>query len=295
MNLTGVLLVTISCITHSLWNLQAKKKSDQPHFLFWMLVTVSMILAIPSLGISLWRPLPLSFWLYGLAAGFCMGVYFYALSTAYLHGDLSLVYPLARATPLFLLTWTSIVMGVQYDILGYLGIALVVLGTVLLPLFTGSGWKRWLNKGNLWAVLSAIATCGYSLCDKGAMDVIDQTYQPLIDRSANALVYLWFEFSIGAISLLLIYNIIRQTPSSAQWRLHTRGALPVALLNIFTYGLVLYAMMTNEVLYVVGFRQLGILFGVFLGITVLKENQGVVGRIAGAIAITAGLILIALA
>ncbi len=119
MNLTGILLVTLSCITHSLWNLQAKKKSDQPHFLFWMLVTVSLILAIPSLGIGLWRPLPLSFWL---------------------------------------------------------------------------------------------------------------------------------------------------------------------------YGLVLYAMMTNEVLYVVGFRQLGILFGVILGIAVLKENQGVGGRVVGAIAITVGLI-----
>ena len=241
-----------------------------------------------------WMPLPFACWVLGVKSGAFIGLYFASLSMAYRLGDMSIIYPLARSAPLFLLTWTAIVMGVRFDVYGYIGVGLVGLGAVVLPMFTGLGWRRWFNMANLWAMVTALATTGYSLCDHAAMNIIEKNYAGTFDHVARSVCYLWIQFSFGWVVLSVLLLCTKRRP---QWRgrSFTTTAALVGGLMVLTYCLVLLALMTNEVSYVVGFRQLSVVIGVVLGIIYFHEREGMLGRLAGAGIITVGLVLISVA
>jgi drug/metabolite transporter (DMT)-like permease len=163
MNPIGIVLVAISCVSHSSWNLLAKRNVQQGDFFWWMLLAITVALALPG-AVGLWFfPLPPRCVALVGGSSLFIGCYFAALSMSYRRGDMSIIYPLARSVRLFLLAWMAILMGEQFDAYGYFGIALVVIGAVVLPMVTGRGWGRWFNSGNLWAMAPALATTGYSL------------------------------------------------------------------------------------------------------------------------------------
>ena len=197
-------MVAISCISHSSWNLIAKRNVQQGDFFWWSLFCVMSALLLPVMIGLWWMPLPFACWVLGVKSGAFIGLYFASLSMAYRLGDMSIIYPLARSAPLFLLTWTAIVMGVRFDVYGYIGVGLVGLGAVVLPMFTGLGWRRWFNMANLWAMVTALATTGYSLCDHATMNIIEKNYAGTFDHVARSVCYLWIQFSFGWVVLSLL-------------------------------------------------------------------------------------------
>jgi drug/metabolite transporter (DMT)-like permease len=295
MNTIGIILVTVSCITHSTWNLLAKRRSQQPDFFWWMLLTIGVVMALPAAGLLARWPLPAACWGYGLASGGFLGLYFFALLAAYRRGDLSLIYPLARSAPLVLLAWTGLVMGVRYDGWGYAGVALIMLGAFVLPLHGAGGWRRWFNAGTAWAAVTAVATAGYSFCDHQAMAVVHATSADLPATMGRSLAYLWIQFGSGGLVLWVFLAVAGRRPGRATWRANKGTVVAVAVLNIATYTLILLAMMTNKVTYVVAFRQMSIVLGVLLGLLVLHERRGAAMRLTGAAIICGGLVMVAIA
>ena len=295
MTFTGIVLVAISCFTHSGWNLLAKRQAGQNDFFWWVLLAITGGLAVPCVaGLGILAP-PLRFWLLALGSGACLSVYFASLAMSYRRGDLSIIYPVARSAPVFILAWTEIFLGVRHNAPGYAGLGLIVLGAVMLPLWTGTGWNRWLNPGNFWALVTALATSGYSICDHAAMGIVRAASVSTPVLVGGAICYLWLQFSIGLVLLTALLWPTVCRPRAASLRTCGRDAVLVAALNALTYTLVLLAMMTSKVTYVVAFRQFSIVLGVLMGITILGERKGALSRLVGATIITSGLIMIALA
>ena len=93
-------LVLVSAVTHATWNLLAKRSGADTAFLFVVYVVGAVayapfaiaivVIAMPALG-----PLALGF---VAVSVLLQTVYFATLTAGYRAGDLSLVYPLARAT-----------------------------------------------------------------------------------------------------------------------------------------------------------------------------------------------------
>ncbi|BET68504.1 hypothetical protein ASA1KI_34220 [Opitutales bacterium ASA1] len=76
------------------------------------------------------------------------------------------------------------------------------------------------------------------------------------------------------------------------WREHRRWVLGVALLAPAAYILVLTAMRLTPVSYIAPAREIGILFGAFLGVRLLREAHGY-RRVAAAALVVCGVIALA--
>lgn len=289
------MLVTVSCFTHAWWNLLAKRAAHRADFLWWMILTMGVALAGPGVAGLVVFPLPAECLAWSVASGAFLGLYFTSLTMAYRNGDLSIVYPLARGGPIFMVTCAGIILGERYNVIGYAGLAIVLAGVLILPLRAGVGWRRWLNRGSLWALLTAVATSGYSLFDRAAMKAVHELGGGTLALGARSLSYEWLQFSVGMVVMALLAWPFSARPKRQTWRLHRRPIVTVAILNALGYALVLLAMQTNKVAYVIAFRQLSIILTVVLGVSLLHERRGMGHRLFGAAAIAAGLILVALA
>lgn len=62
-------------------------------------------------------------------------LYFLALGLAYKDGDLSVVYPLTRSSPMFVAILATLFLGEELTAWGVLGILLIFLGVYILGTF----------------------------------------------------------------------------------------------------------------------------------------------------------------
>src|ERR1700724_1456794 len=100
MEIGVILLLVLSALVHSAWNLLAKRSLDKQVFLWLGLVGSIAIFFLPF--VYLYRPFGWVGWVFILFSGLLEALYFLFLGSAYQQGDLSLVYPLARGSaPLF--------------------------------------------------------------------------------------------------------------------------------------------------------------------------------------------------
>ena len=78
------------------------------------------------------------------------------------------------------------------------------------------------------------------------------------------------------------------------WKESKKDIFIIVFLQNIGYGCFLMALTMSKVSYVVAFRQVGALFGAGMGVYFLKESYWKT-RIAGALILTLGLVLIGLA
>src|SRR5262249_22309389 len=125
-------LIVVSALTHALWNLLTKRSAQPLASLTWTLLGGSVVtgLRLWSLGEWVWPPEG-SYKLLVLG-GVAEAVYLYALSRAYVVGDLSLAYPISRGSaPPLVALWAAVLFGERLPWGGYLGIGLLVFGIML--------------------------------------------------------------------------------------------------------------------------------------------------------------------
>jgi drug/metabolite transporter (DMT)-like permease len=243
--------------------------------------------------------IPLSVWGLLILTGLCQTLYFMGLGGAYRNGDLSIVYPLARALPALLVAGVSISLGHkdQISIQCLLGATCVVAGCFVLPMqqFRDFRIDNYFNLSSLFALMAAVGTTGYSLCDDAALRQLRNLPQQDLTVWQITGVYAFFEgisTTFWMAFVTLPHRVVRKDVQSL-----LIGAWPHALLTgaiiIFTYALVLVSMaFVENVSYVVGFRQLSIPIGAVLGIVWLKEPAHSPKFLGLAILVT-GLVLIA--
>jgi drug/metabolite transporter (DMT)-like permease len=281
-------LVLLSALAHSSWNLLLKRSEDKEVFVWWLLVAASVTLA-PLGVVLLWlNPIQPPGWWLVLATVVLHTFYFVLLGRGYAQGDLSLVYPIARGMgPMLVPVLAVLVLGEEIHSLAVVGIIAIVVG-----IYTISWWgsfnqllRRPLtflsNGGTRYAVLTGLTIAVYALIDKRGVGYVQPflyMYLMTLGSAAGLAPYVLWQKQIAAIK--------------DEWRSNSRPIFIAGLLTFLAYGLVLTAFSLSRVSYVAPAREVGIVFGVLMGIFILKEPFGV-GRLLGSCLILAGLTLIA--
>ncbi|MBM4277290.1 MAG: hypothetical protein FJ130_05310 [Deltaproteobacteria bacterium] len=285
----SILLVLISALIHSSWNFFTKRGNFPVEFFFWVSLW-GVIFYLPffiSFEIlpSLFFKAPIELWWKVILSGIFEAVYFICLIKAYQVGDLSLIYPISRSAPLFTQVWAVLFIGEVFSETGFIGIGLVMLGLFVISLKefrlrpSSTAFSHLNIRPFLLALSAALASSIYSVIDKAAVEMIHPIY------------YLWL-INLSMSFFIGIYLLFGKEFSLRKvWEQSKKEILLVSLLQNAAYLLVLMAMTTSKVSYVVAFRQAGALFGALMGILLLKEAQWKT-RITGALILTLGLILI---
>jgi len=294
MTLQGIILVCLSAMCHATWNLLAKSGADPVAFmrkaLMWTTICYSPLFVV----MSFYVPYSATYVACMLGSGAMIGMYFFALSTAYRLGDLSIVYPLARSFPILILTFTVVVWAHPLSLAGLAGVLLIVGGCFLLPLRRfglGPGGLQaadYLHVASLWALLAALLTTGYSLVDKHAAVTIPA--DPSAIRLIAQVNYVYLQNVVAWVAIEAVSRILKQPRP----RIRSRAPLIAGLVFLVSYSLIMMALATNPVTYVVSFRQISIILAAVVSMIWIEKRFSYV-RLVAVVTIFAGLVLVAAA
>lgn len=166
-----VLLVLASATLHPLWNLLVKKNSDPQLGFLLLLSTTAACALIHGLAVGVdfavvFTVLPF------IALSICGQVIYGTCLTATLErGDLSIYYPVIRASPIFVVAASVLLLGKSYSLLILIGISMVMAGSFMLLYRRGSHYLED-PVTLLYALLALCGTGIYSLADAHLMQQI---------------------------------------------------------------------------------------------------------------------------
>ena len=271
-------LILVAAFIHASWNFLAKRAGGGAAFV-WLFAALSAVFYLPvAIGVCLWqRP-----YVGGIEALFLAGsavlhlFYFLLLQRGYAHGDLSVVYPVARGSGPMLATAAAVaVLGERPTVPALIGAALVIAGV-----FVISGGLQALRRGRAarsvgFGLATGVLIAGYTVWDKVSVSTL--LLPPiLVDYCSN----------LGRTVLLTPYALKHRDEVRSLWHRCRREAVWVALLTPLSYILVLTAMVFTPVSYVAPAREVSVLIAVALGAGLLSEGQ------AGRRMLAAGVIVI---
>jgi drug/metabolite transporter (DMT)-like permease len=283
-------LVLLSAFLHAVWSVAIKQSGDPLCFNLLQTWAAGVGLAIASFWIP-WSAIPSAVWWLLLITGPTHALYIYWMSRAYELGDLSLVYPIARSTPAFMPLVAVPLLGETLHPVGALGIAVVVGGIWLVHAGQGLRWLTLAEPASRFAFLTLAATVAYSLIDKAAMSNLAAAEWPSpLPRAIAYSLLLTAAHAISLAPLVLRARGARAMRDTA--RREIGRATLAAAISFVGYTLILRALETSLVSYVVAVRQSSVLFAVALGVFWLGERPSR-ARVLGATATVIGVVLIA--
>jgi drug/metabolite transporter (DMT)-like permease len=277
-------LLLIAAVIHATWNLLVKRAKEK-QVMMWLGLLVSIPICLP---VVLLAPINvLSVWPFILSSTIMEAIYYIVLIRAYENGDFSLVYPMARGTaPALLAVWATIFLSERPTLAGGIGIALLVLGLVVV------GGKVWwsLRKAtklstNALGMALGVALCIsiYSTIDGAAVQRVHPlTYTVIVIALAGATITpaVWLRYGSAAIR--------------AEWRVNWPRIVLVGVFILLAYTLVLQTFTMMPVNYAGAIREVSVVFAAFLGWRLLNEELGAI-RLVGSVLIFSGILVIALA
>ncbi len=284
-------LVLGSALLHALWSVAIKGSRDPLVFNLLQKVGPLLLLlaALPWVALEEISPLV---WKLFAATSVAHGLYFYWMSRAYEQGDLTLVYPIARSAPAFVPFLAAPALGEQVSAPGAAGIAAVVAGLWLVQTGRRPSWTSFAATGARFAYLTLLATIAYSLVDKAAMtELVRGPWSSTIPRPLFYCLVLYTGSAVLYVPLALRRVGVRAVARAAGSQIGP--ATLAAALGLVGYGLILKALETAAVSYVVAARQTSVIFALALGVLWLGESPGR-ARILGGLATFIGVATIAL-
>jgi drug/metabolite transporter (DMT)-like permease len=272
-------LVLVAAVFHAAWN-ALLKASENPLALAARAVTLGTVASLPPVAVA-WlvngRPgLPPAAWLLVVGSALLELAYFITLSTAYQRGELSVVYPIARGTaPLLAILVGLLLLGERLHLAAVFGIVCLLVGiwAVRRPANAGSALGP--------ALLTGVLIAAYTSLDRIGV------------RLGPPWLYGWLLWLFGAI-FLKAFTTIRRVPGS---RLTDEPAisLVVAVLMTAAYFMILFALSVAPLAIIAPLRESAIVLVTAWGIWRLGERRGAWVRVAGALAIVAGIALLTIA
>ncbi len=277
----AIFLVIMSGLLHAIWNLFAKQSLNKAVFL-WSIQWVAVFAFLPWALAGIWhRHIPLCGWLFLTVTVALHGIYVILLSRTYNAGDLSQVYPLMRGvSPLLVPLIGAFVLGERLSVLGWIGVAGVVVGIWVLGnwRFGNRTFEPRLAPKAVWLALTVgISVTAYTTFDKVSLHYIPAATLNGASNLGNLIALSWSAAQSGAIK--------------AEWRANWKTIILGGIISPGGYLLFLLALHMAPVAQLAPMREIGTVFGTILGILVLKETQGQ-RRIAAAGLIAAGVILL---
>ena len=294
MALTSIALILLSAFCHALWNFYSKSSKDTRILFFWC-GFYTIVIAFFGFGIK--QPvIPKPVWVYIVSSGLVHLLYILFLTHAYTVGEISFVYPIARAAPAFLPLFAFLFLKERISAQGLVGILCVIISIVLYQQRESriqfTAFLRYIREpDSLWAFATLASVIAYSLIDKQGMSEFHQysTDAPLW----RAVTYYLMENSISQAfyGLSCLIRFPRQQIVQIG-RTEWKRALTVVGLMLTSYTLILYVLMTEKVSYVTAVRQCSVIFVVLLGGYALKETY-IKRRFIAAVVMVFGIFLIA--
>lgn len=281
----AVSLVLGAALVHAGWNYLLKKSGGGIGFV-WLFAALSSLFYAPlAVGVVLLQDFHFTAEAFGFLAASALlhTAYYLLLDRGYRFGDLSVVYPLARATGPFLTVLVAItLLGERPGPVALAGAALVVGGAFFLAanparLRAAGAWRA-----VAFALLTGCMIASYTVVDKQAMSVA--LIPPILqDWGAN----------LGRVLVLTPLALRRKEQIKAAWAGQRKAVILVALLCPLSYILVLSAMVFTPVSYVAPAREISILFAALMGAHWLREGDAT-RRIAAAVTMALGVVALAL-
>jgi uncharacterized membrane protein len=285
-----IALVLLSALLHAGWSVTIKSSPDPLAFNLvqaWFAPLVGLAL-LPWIEIG---EIPLQLLGWSAVSGVAHAIYFYWLTRAFEQGDMSLVYPIARSAPAFVPLVAVPLLGESLTLGGASGIGVVVLGMWAVY---GRGA---LDRRNLWepgtryALLTLAASVAYSLLDKQGMAQMSEL--PWSSPLPRAVVfYLLLHATLVVVFTPLVLRKRSASALASAVRAELVRGSAASAVSFLGYGLILAALATAPVSYVVAVRQTSVLFAVVLSVAWLGERPGP-ARILGSVATVLGVGLIA--
>lgn len=264
MPLAGLALVLTAAICHATWNLFVKRLNAGPE-LIWLFSLVSAAIYGP---VALWiilveRPAIGGGDILFIAGSVALHLgYLLVLQTGYRKGDLSLVYPTARATgPLLSTTLAVLFLGETVTAQMALGAVIVVGGVLMLTGGVGPRGRH-VATSLAFGLATGLLIGSYTAWDAYTVAVL--AIPPLLLEYASI---------AGRVALLAPVARARRDDVRRLWQTHKHAIFAVALFNPLAYILVLYALTFTPVSYVAPVREVSVLLSVLAGSLILGEGQ----------------------
>ena len=288
MTAVALALVVFSAFVHASWNFLLKKSGGG----------AGLITAASALSLAIYAPIVLAaLWMQGgyafhpghlllmFGSGMIHTAYFLLLDRAYRSGgDLSIVYPLARATgPLLAIVIAVILLGERPGPTAIAGALLIGASALVL---TGNpfAWHR--GEARLavgFALLTGCMIAVYTVWDKASVATF--LIPPLL-----------YDWGTNAFRVMVLGPMtLRRNPGTitTAWRERRATVVAIALLSPLSYILVLTAMVFTPVSLVAPAREVSILFAALLGAHFLREGD-VARRSVAAVGMVLGIAGLAL-
>ena len=283
MSFFGFMLVLAAACCHATWNYFVKRINGGPE-LVWLFSLLAVLIYLP-LAIYILVTQEINFgvleFVFVIGSAALHLAYFLLLQLGYRKGDLSLVYPTARATgPLLSSSFAVLVLGEHLTLQIFIGGLAIIIGIVFLTGGFRQGRQKISSSLLFGFSVGTLIGC-YTVWDAYAVSVL--LIPPLLLDYAS---------SISRCFLLAPYAIKRKKRMTNHLREHRLGVLCIALLSPLAYILVLYALTFTPVVYVAPTRELSVLLTVLMGALFLGE-PGLWRRMRWAIVIVAGVALLA--
>jgi drug/metabolite transporter (DMT)-like permease len=273
---TATVFALVAAVLHAGWNLAAKVSVDRFGTLWAQFVVAGTIASVllPIVGLPGVRAMP-----FIVASALVHIGYVVLLASGYDHGDLSVVYPVARGAGAGGAAIAGVVLlHEHFGVLAWLGIAVAAAGIVSLA-------DRNVPHAVMTRALALAAViAAYSVIDAAG-----------VRRARTGASYVAVEFVITA-AVVTAYALVRgRAPSITRvWRVQRGRAAVAGVTLLLTYGLVLLAFRRAPTGFVTILRESSVVLAVLGGRRLLHERVGP-RRLVGAGAVFAGLTLVVLA
>lgn len=286
MNTAALALILVAAFVHAGWNYWLKKSGGGIAFV-WLFASFSVLLYLPpALFVAFTAGFSPNAGQLGLVAASAVlhSAYYLLLDRGYRRGDLSLVYPLARATgPLLTVIVAVALLGERPSLLGAAGALTIIGGALFLAGNPLNALRAGSSRAMGYAIVAGTMIAGYTVVDKIA---VATWFLPplLLDWGAN----------LGRVAILTPLALRDRAALRKAWHGQRKAILIVGALCPLSYILVLTAMAFTPVSYVAPAREISILVAAFMGTRWLAEAEGRRRMIAAGIMV-AGIVALALA
>ncbi|WP_181952043.1 EamA family transporter [Pseudovibrio ascidiaceicola] len=271
MSLSIIMIILAAAMLHAIWNAIVKTAGDRT--LTLGLVAFGHVIPAGVMIMILPLPAPESFGYVALST--CIHfVYYYTLGQAYRHGDLSVVYPIARGiVPALVSLWAMLFVGEVLPFWAWFGIGLIGFG---IQMSSWSALRQGVGGAALgFAVATGVCISAYSLVDGVGVRLSGNT---LSYWAWGAFLQVFIAAFIGVRRWSVLPSLSKRT-----WALGLTGGL----VSMIAYGLVLYAKNFAPLGAVSALRETSVIFAALIGFVVLGEGNWV-RRMLAAIFMVAG-------
>ena len=269
MTTVSIIIVLLSGLFHALRDFLNKRADNKALFMWWYIAWAQVL------------PLPI-YWHYlskETITGIVLGVAFISgvvhvlyrifLAKSLEYGDFSHVYPIARSAPAPVLLFSIIFLGEKVSFEGVVGILLITLGVYTINSkalswseFSSPMSSIFKDKASFYALLTLLSVAGYSIIDKKGTELLHPLSFFFLMELFTFILFSFYLWQKGA--MISLMSEMKKHPI----------AIPLSsILMVASYAFILIAFTMSNVSYVVGLRQVSVIFAVLLGSLFFKERH----------------------